>query len=269
MAAIGIPILLLSEYWVFPIVVSIMSAIAVWELLGVTGFRKNIFVCLPAYAIAIALPPFCYKIPSFEAAFDLLVNMAAAAILFMLYLIGYSVVKRGAVKLNDIALFYVYYVYITFAFTSVTLLRYIPNGAYSYMMIFIAAWICDISAYFVGFAIGKHKLIPAVSPKKTWEGAIGGVFFTTVAFLIYGLVLTFIEGAPAPNFLVLALLGAVLSIISQFGDLSASLLKREKGIKDFGKIFPGHGGVMDRFDSVLAVSIMLLVCFTALSVLGL
>ena len=261
MAAIGIPVLLLSEYWIFPIVVSIMAAIAVWELLGITGFRKNIFVCVPAYAIAVALPPFCYNIHTMEEAFDLLVNVAAAAILFMLYLIGFTVVKRGAVKLNDISLFYVYYVYIVFAFTAVTLLRYIPNGVYNYMMIFIAAWICDISAYFVGFAIGKHKLIPEVSPKKTWEGAIGGVFFTTVAFLIYGLVLTFIDGAPTPNFLALALLGAVLSTISQFGDLSASLLKREKGVKDFGKIFPGHGGVLDRFDSLLPVApVLLMMC---------
>ena len=259
MAAIGIPVLCLSDYIIYPIALSILGVIAVWELLGLTAFRKNIAICLPSYAIVIALPIICYGMRTNEEAMAFLIGASATALCLMLYLIGFAVIKRGKVALGDVALYYVFFVYIAMAFTSLSLLRYIPNGVYFYMLILIASWICDIFAYFVGCAIGKHKLIPEVSPKKTIEGSIGGVFFATLAFVIYGIVLTFIDGAPNPNYLVLVVLGVVLSVISQMGDLSMSLLKREKGIKDFGNIFPGHGGVLDRFDSLLPVAPVLLV----------
>ena len=257
-AAVGIPILLLSDYIVYPIVLSILAAIAVWELLGITGFRKSISVYLPSYLIVMALPIISFKVSSVKGALAMIIGIAASLFAYMLYLIGFSVVKRGAVKLADVSLFYVYYSYICLAFTSFSLLRYIPNGVYYYILIIIASWMCDIFAYFVGFLIGEHKLIPEVSPKKTIEGAIGGVFFAAIGFLIFGIVISYIDGAPKPDFIVLFVFGVVLSIISQIGDLSASLIKREKGIKDFGKIFPGHGGVLDRFDSMLPVAPVLL-----------
>lgn len=258
LAAIAIPVLILSDYIVYPIALSIFALIAVWELLGLTDFRKNVAVFLPSYLIAAFFPIHCYSVKSLDEAMGVIVTIATLFLAFMLYLIGYCVVKRGKIKLGDVCLYYVFFLYVTMAFASLSLLRYIPNGVYYYILILLASWICDIFAYFVGFAIGKTKLIPEVSPKKTVEGAIGGVFFAAIAFLIFGIVLTFIEGAPRPNFLVLAVLGIVLSVISQFGDLSASLLKREKGIKDFGTIFPGHGGVLDRFDSLLPVAPVLL-----------
>ena len=143
---------------------------------------------------------------------------------------------------------------------------------YIYLLAFVGAWVPDTFAYFTGMLFGKHKLIPDVSPKKTVEGAVGGVVFCVLAFVGFGLLynnLWVIEGGGKLPLWIMAVMGVLVSIVSQIGDLSLSLLKRKYGIKDFGKIFPGHGGVMDRFDSVLAVSIMLLVCFTALSVLGL
>ena len=86
---------------------------------------------------------------------------------------------------------------------------------------------------------------------------IGGVFFATLAFMVYGIVLHYIPGAPTPHYTILTVLGIILSIVSQMGDLSASLLKREKGIKDFGVIFPGHGGVLDRFDGLIFASVFI------------
>ena len=97
-------------------------------------------------------------------------------------------------------------------------------------------------------------MIPEISPKKTWEGAVGGVFFTVVAFLVYGIIISLVTTDVRPNYIVLAILGLVLSVVSIVGDLIASLIKREHGAKDYGYIFPGHGGVLDRFDSALAVA---------------
>lgn len=259
MAAVGIPVLIMSDTIVYPIALSVLAVIAVWELLGLCKFRLSVTVSLPSYAIAGALPVVCFGIRTIEGAVGFLVSVGAIALCFMIYLIGYGVIRRGKVKLADIGLFYIFYVYVIMAFTSLSLLRYIPNGVYYFILIPIASWVCDIFAYFVGRTIGKHKLIPEVSPKKTWEGAIGGVFFATVAFMVYGIVLHYIPDAPTPHYTILTVLGLMLSIVSQMGDLSASLLKREKGIKDFGVIFPGHGGVIDRFDSFLPVAPILLV----------
>ncbi len=258
MAVVGIPILLLSDYIVYPIALSILAIIAVWELLGLTEFRKSVSVFLPSYLIASALPIISFKVSSVTGALAMVIGIAVSLFAYMLYLLGFSVVKRGKVKLADVALFYVYFSYICLAFSSLSLLRYIPNGVYYYILILLASWVCDIFAYFVGLAIGEHKLIPEVSPKKTIEGAVGGVFFAMLGFLIFGIAISYVDGAPKPDFAVLLVYGIILSIISQIGDLSASLLKREKGVKDFGNIFPGHGGVLDRFDSILPVAPVLL-----------
>ena len=123
----------------------------------------------------------------------------------------------------------------------------------------MVAWACDVFAYLVGSLIGKHKLIPEISPKKTVEGAIGGVVFTVLFCLAYGFALDKIVDNMSVNYVFLAICGVILPIVSQLGDLTASLIKREYGVKDYGKIFPGHGGVMDRFDSVVAVSTILLI----------
>ena len=136
-------------------------------------------------------------------------------------------------------------------------MRYIENGVYYFALVFVASWVCDVFAYFVGRAFGRHKLIPEISPKKTVEGAIGGVVCTTLCFVLYGFIISRISEF-APKYFVLAIFGFVLSVVAQLGDLIASLIKREHGVKDYGCIFPGHGGVLDRFDSILAVAPFLL-----------
>ncbi|MGN1014093.1 MAG: phosphatidate cytidylyltransferase [Butyricicoccus sp.] len=119
----------------------------------------------------------------------------------------------------------------------------------------LAAWGSDTCALFAGMAFGKHKLAPVVSPKKTVEGSIGGVLGAVVLAVVYAVAVHFICGLPlmptVPQYAILGLFGAALG---QMGDLSFSVVKRGSGIKDYGKIFPGHGGVLDRFDSVIFVA---------------
>ena len=119
----------------------------------------------------------------------------------------------------------------------------------------------------VGRAIGKHKLIPEVSPKKTVEGAVGGVVFAALGYALYGWIVLRFFPADARMTLsggkvslpVMALAGAVVAVISQIGDLAMSVIKRRYGVKDYGRIFPGHGGVLDRFDSVLLTAPVLMI----------
>ncbi|MDO4518262.1 MAG: phosphatidate cytidylyltransferase [Bacillota bacterium] len=112
----------------------------------------------------------------------------------------------------------------------------------------ITAFGTDICAYFAGVTLGKHKLCPVISPKKTWEGAIGGVLGTMILTGIFGF---FFAKPIIIHCLIMGLLG---SVISMFGDLTASIFKRKMGIKDYGNLIPGHGGILDRFDSVLFTS---------------
>ena len=106
---------------------------------------------------------------------------------------------------------------------------------------------------------GKHKLIPDVSPKKTVEGSIGGIVFCILFLTLFGFIVDLLNPALEANLLIFALAGLFVSVVAQVGDLSMSVIKRTYGIKDYGKLFPGHGGILDRFDSVLAVSVVLLV----------
>ncbi|MGM9624663.1 MAG: phosphatidate cytidylyltransferase, partial [Eubacteriales bacterium] len=150
--------------------------------------------------------------------------------------------------------------YIIWGFGFLTLLRQIDNGVYLYLLPFLGAWVSDSFAYFTGRLFGRHKLIPDVSPKKTVEGAIGGVVFAMLSFMLYGFIVSKIGGG-IPNYIILGLMGLPVSLVSIIGDLIMSLIKRRYGVKDYGKLFPGHGGVLDRFDSVLATSIaMYLLC---------
>ena len=140
--------------------------------------------------------------------------------------------------------------YITFFMGSLITIRN-EYDVFAVLLVFICAWTTDTGAYFTGYFLGKHKLIPKVSPKKTVEGAIGGVIVCTICTYIYVHVLNLVD---AGNVLYTCGFAAVISILSQFGDLVASAIKRDCGVKDFGNLLPGHGGLMDRFDSVTFVA---------------
>jgi phosphatidate cytidylyltransferase len=145
-------------------------------------------------------------------------------------------------------------VYVSFpiACANVAIL-FVYNGWYFVALGLFAPWISDVFAYFIGSIFGKHKIVPNISPKKTLEGCIGGVLGCTAvvalffSFFMYGVIDTKLSFA---TFVIAsAVAGAILSIVSQLGDWMASAIKRWAGIKDFGNILPGHGGIMDRFDS--------------------
>ncbi len=125
---------------------------------------------------------------------------------------------------------------------------------YTVILPFVCAWLTDTGAYMFGSLWGKHKLAENISPKKTVEGAIGGLFFSTIGSVlyIYIMVAVMVGKTPIMQYVVkFAVLGFFASVISQLGDLAASCIKRDFEKKDYGKILPGHGGLLDRFDSVL------------------
>jgi len=146
------------------------------------------------------------------------------------------------------AFFGIVYVPVMLSFIYQT--RMLDGGFHLVWLIFFCSWGCDTCAYCVGMLIGKHKLAPVLSPKKSIEGAVGGV----VGAAALGIAYAALTGAPV---LVYAIICAVGAIASQIGDLAASAIKRQNGIKDYGKLIPGHGGILDRFDSVIVTAPMI------------
>lgn len=149
------------------------------------------------------------------------------------------------------------FVYAPVMFGFIYMTRELPHGIYIVWMIFISSWICDSCAYVVGMLFGKHKLAPKLSPKKSIEGAIGGILGSALAGGLYGYFV--VENAvPGQNVTwIFVLISAAGAVISQVGDLAASAIKRNHNIKDYGHLIPGHGGIMDRFDSVIFTAPMI------------
>ena len=137
------------------------------------------------------------------------------------------------------------------------LVRVLPYGIYTVWMIFISSWICDTCAYLSGMLLGKHKLAPVLSPKKSVEGAIGGIVGSALVGGLYGYFIVEAVISEQQITWIFVLISAVGAIVSQVGDLAASAIKRNHEIKDYGKLIPGHGGVMDRFDSVIFTAPMI------------
>lgn len=148
-------------------------------------------------------------------------------------------------------------VYAPVMLSCIYLVRSLPYGEYSVWMIFISSWICDTCAYFVGVAFGKHKMSPKLSPKKSIEGAIGGIAGSAVVGALYAYFIVERVIAEQQITWIFVVISAVGAVISQIGDLAASAIKRNHDIKDYGKLIPGHGGVMDRFDSVIFTAPMI------------
>ena len=144
--------------------------------------------------------------------------------------------------------------YITFPLFCLSAISLLADKGWFYMVpALFAAWISDTMAYFSGVTLGKHKIVPHISPKKTWEGCIGGALGCAIVVTLYfDIVIYNVAGIPM-NIAVFSVLsfflGFMMSVMSQLGDWLASLIKRRVGIKDYGNIFPGHGGMLDRFDS--------------------
>lgn len=160
-------------------------------------------------------------------------------LIMFVYVFSYPAYNAGQVMA---AFFGIVYVAVMLSFIYLT--RELPGGKFLVWLIFLCSWGCDTCAYCVGVLIGKHKMAPVLSPKKSVEGAVGGVAGAALLGSVYAWAT---EGAV----LEYAVICAVGALISMVGDLAASAIKRNQGIKDYGKLIPGHGGIMDRFDSVI------------------
>jgi phosphatidate cytidylyltransferase len=233
------------------IVVSIMGLRALYEFYTVVAKKSTKPLDMVGYAFGILLFSLLYTAPS-----DLK-TMAILTILITVTALAISVFHREY-NFIDASITVAGFIYTCVFFALILLIYAMPNGNWYIFTIFTTSWISDTCAYYTGRKLGKHKLIPEVSPKKTVEGAIGGLIGGAVFTLILGLSLyNTIPGIMHPiHFLIMGLIGSVLS---QVGDLIASAIKRDCGVKDYPKLIPGHGGVLDRFDSVLfsAVSIFI------------
>ena len=248
-----IPLLVFSNTWAFPIALALISALCVFEMSRCVGYHKNIAITFPLYVFAIAFP-LLQRFFANDIAFVAKIALIAV-MLYLMYLFAFVIFSHGKILYTDAVTLCLSVFYILLGINMLVFIRDFPKGEYIYLLVFIGAWITDTFAYFVGVLFGKHKLIEDVSPKKTIEGSIGGTIFCAIGFVSLGLVVGAIDASVKPNIILLVISGLLVAVISQLGDLIMSVIKRHYGIKDYGRLLPGHGGALDRFDSILAVSL--------------
>lgn len=176
-------------------------------------------------------------------------TISVFAIMMMVYVFTFP-----RFNIEQVAYAFISFVYVPILMSFVYFTRVLDGGIYTVWLIFICSWVCDTCAYFAGTLLGKHKLAPILSPKKSIEGAIGGVLGSMLVAFIFGYFIEFKLFNGANNSLKYVIICFVGAIVSQVGDLAASAIKRNKEIKDYGNTIPGHGGILDRFDSVIFVA---------------
>ena len=175
-----------------------------------------------------------------------LLFIGALMVLMAVYVLTFPSYNTEQITIAFFGIFYVG-VMLSYLFQA----RQMPDGKYLVWLIFLSSWGCDTCAYCAGNLFGKHKLAPKLSPHKSVEGAVGGVLGSALLGFLYALVFGSKMQDVANPQVVCALACAIASVISQIGDLAASGIKRNHSIKDYGTLIPGHGGILDRFDSML------------------
>ena len=258
-----LPLLMLAAAAV--VLLAALSVIAAHELLtAVCGAEKaKRWTALPAVtgALVIAAVYFSGEHYADSPAGMVLRWLIAAAVLALLLASVLTYGRPGALVLQDVCVMAVAGLVIPWAFSCMLQLRMLPHGAGMVLMPLVAAFCSDSAALFTGMACGRHKMAPLVSPHKTVEGALGGIAGGVVGMVIFRIVFYFCTLVPLHIgwCVVIGLAGALMG---ELGDLSFSVIKRQVGIKDYGRLLPGHGGVLDRFDSVLfaAPMIWMIVC---------
>ena len=244
-----IPFLIFSDGYLWNIALAIICGMSMFELLCCTKTLANPGLSVPALAYSVLVPLFLQGMTGTLANF-------ANIFLFVMFAIG--VLSRNRYHTSQITLVAGLCLFVTNTLSGLIVIRRQPDiGLYLMILVFLISWGSDTGAYCSGRLFGSRPLAPELSPKKTVEGAIGAVIITTVVCVLYGLIcnsFAFVEA----NVGLLALTGFLGSLFAQTGDLIASLFKRHYSIKDFGTIFPGHGGFMDRFDSVIGVTLFIL-----------
>lgn len=228
---------------------ALISALAVWEMFQVLGLQKERVLTIASLLFAAVTPFFGW----FES--PLLVGVTLAV--YLLTLILNQLYRHASLSVKDSGVAMFMTLLLSLSISCVVYCRTVNEYGlfYLFLTLFIA-WMSDTGAYFAGSFFGKHKLCPAISPKKTVEGFIGGLVFcvlTTLGFA-WACDLWILPQTVSPLYVQIALLSLLLCPLSVVGDLFASVVKRQAGAKDYGNIMPGHGGVMDRFDSLLFVA---------------
>lgn len=220
----------------------ILSLIGLFEVYRVTKIEKQIPAAIGYAAVVV------YYVMIYFGRTDLLTLYTIALVLSLMAVYVFAFPKY---KYRDIASACMSVFYVGIMFSHVYQVRSLPDGFYLVWLILIGSWGSDTCAYCVGMLIGKHKLAPQLSPKKTIEGALGGIAGAALIGYLYGmLVASNLELIASPA-MTSALACAIGAVISQIGDLAASAIKRDYETKDYGHLIPGHGGVMDRFDSMI------------------
>ena len=223
----------------------LISLIGMFELYRATGIVKGWMnlLTLVAYLGAVA-----YYVLVFLKMQDYLLGVLIADMIALLFVYVFTYPRYHADEVMT-AFFGIAYVAVCLSFIYQT--RELPDGMFTVWLIVICSWGCDTMAYVFGRLFGKHKMAPVLSPKKSVEGAVGGVASAAVFGMIYAAIVGRFMINGGNKILVFALIGAVGALISMVGDLAASAIKRNHNIKDYGRLIPGHGGILDRFDSVI------------------
>ena len=249
-AVILLPLLLIVVLALPKIVTAIlfglMAAVAAYELLYGTGLVRHRRMLI--YSMVMAFLVSLWSFFGAQPAFALLGVLAFSGALF-----GEMMASHVKIQFDKAALCLAAGLLIPYLFTSLVRIHGMDAGLFYILIPFIISMMSDSGAYFVGRAIGHRKLAPVISPHKTVEGAVGGVLAAVLGILLYGLILRFAFGFRV-NFVFALLYGTLGSVVGVFGDLSFSVIKRQTGIKDYGNLIPGHGGILDRFDSTIFVA---------------
>ena len=227
------------------IAISLISVICVFELAKAVGASKKPILLFPSLLAAAAIP------------FSTLITNGSLIVFYVytiLMFLGFIAYHKD-IEVTEFFMTYGMTILISMGMQTIIMMRSLNanHGIFYAMIPLLAAWGPDVGAYFVGVLFGKHKLCPEISPKKTVEGFIGGIIFSCIAMIVVGLYFKYVYygGEKSADYMVLAIIGAGSALTSVIGDLSFSIIKRKFGIKDYGTIIPGHGGILDRFDSVI------------------
>lgn len=246
LVAVSLFVILQGGYWLAG-VLFLISLVAYRELMQACGLAKQGGINALEFVGYVSIAAYyCVMVLSNKGEFlfiTLLISLVAVMFVYVFTFPKYRTEQVMSAFFNII--------YAPVMLSCIYLTRSLTYGIYIVWMIFISSWICDTCAYCVGMLLGRHKLVPRLSPKKSIEGAIGGVVGSA---LVGGLYAHFVVNKvifEQDVIWIFALISAIGAVIAQVGDLAASAVKRNYEIKDYGKLIPGHGGIMDRFDSVI------------------
>ncbi|MDE6519045.1 MAG: phosphatidate cytidylyltransferase [Ruminococcus sp.] len=260
--AVAVTVLCLHETIVLPIAVAVVIAIMLFELIRAVKLERCYPILITAEFFAIGEPIRNILNSLISLHYDafshyVIVSTILYSLQFLCVFVIFAVWLKKHKEIQYTQIFFVLacMFMIPRSMMCIIGLNDLPHSVFLILMGLCGAWIADSGAYFTGVALGKHKLCPEISPKKTVEGFIGGIVSTAVFFVIALFVYKeIIADTPCKiNYILFGIAGAVCAVVGTLGDLSASMVKRQIGFKDYGKIMPGHGGFMDRFDSVLFV----------------